>query len=467
MATLRSNAIRLAHTNPDLRPILLPLLQRYAAERDVVATPTAEEWSTLVDLVSMWVDEFFLLLRRHPIDETDIESAFAAAGIGPGVLGELETQVVPDAGRVAGPMADRVVALGGSVLKWLWDTLTHPFHAAWKLFNSKDYRKELKRYLLKALRREGGQTRHLWSVVRKVAAGGSVEPAELRKAALQFIDLFRTVAILAFVAHHFGPDLVNHPLQVLATMASPADEVLGILLDKPLQMASRAFLGQTQGFLPSSFYDKAAGRKTLMATGGQHIEVRDLPPVLQRELRSVGYGRRDIMVEPRDTYSPLGVSGDGYRAFVIAVDLATGQSKHLQGNWGGASVNSGPNQVDSDLRSYPLPFNTAVISGHEGGGHPVWAFIMVHKDNLQKLLPSGNVEHTEAELVALQIIKSIRSGARAEFFADKGLGPYKNTNPTLQSLASKGLVKLTGAGIQITTAGKNVVEANPRRDGIW
>jgi hypothetical protein len=198
------------------------------------------------------------------------------------------------------------------------------------------------------------------------------------------------------------------------------------------------------------------------ASGGQHVLVRDLPPILQDALRELGYHKRDILVEPRTNYQVGDGGGDGRRSFTMAVDLVTGQTKLEKGSWGGANINSPHNQVDLDTSVYPLPRNGAVIKGSEGGG-PTWATIYVHPDNILKVLPSGasEVEPTDKELVALQIVSGIKSGYRADSFQRNGLGPYSKENPILQGLAKKGWVKITATGVQITLEGKNLVNRHP------
>ncbi len=201
----------------------------------------------------------------------------------------------------------------------------------------------------------------------------------------------------------------------------------------------------------------------LKEAAGQYMEVRSLPQALIRALKEVGYGKRDIMVVGKTTYGVQRAGGDGMRGFTAVVDLTSGRTKVEYGSWGGANPFSPQNQVDMDRKEYPIPLNGAVISGTEGG-HSVYATIAAHPDNLQKLLPAGEGDaHSEQEVTALQIMSSLIPKARKEYFQRNHLGDYSAQNPLIQGLAKKGLVKVTGAGLQITMAGKNVVEAAPRR----
>ena len=190
-----------------------------------------------------------------------------------------------------------------------------------------------------------------------------------------------------------------------------------------------------------------------------HVAVKDLPQSVQRALKSVGYGRRDIRVEARPSISIQGAGGDGFREFAVILNLETGHSETLKGSWGGANPWNPRNQVDMDERQHTIPMNGAVIKGTEGGNRPVYAVLYVNPDNMAALLPAP-VDLTPQEDWALAIISGLKPSYRGEYFERRDLGAYNVQNPFVQSLIAKGLVQATGSGIQITTAGKNAV--NPR-----
>ena len=195
---------------------------------------------------------------------------------------------------------------------------------------------------------------------------------------------------------------------------------------------------------------------------GQYYDVKDLPDPLARALKAVKYGKKDIRVVPRSNYSVMGAGEDGFREFVVAVNLITGAWEVEKGSWGGANMFTS-NAVDLDARVRPLPPNGAIIKGSEGGGKPVHAVIYIHPDNLADVLPAGTEDPlTEDENKALQIVEHNRGTYRAEYFNRHGLGVYGRTNPVLLSLAKKGLLKLTGTGVVVTTQGKNLVGTLPR-----
>ena len=186
-----------------------------------------------------------------------------------------------------------------------------------------------------------------------------------------------------------------------------------------------------------------------------HVPVQDLPDSLRRVLRELKYGRRDIRIESRSTFSFGGAGGDGYRDFTAVVNMETGAHKIERGSWGGANAWSRPGLVDSDAGNHPIPDNGAVIKGTEGGGHPTYAYIIVGPQNVAQLIPE-RTELPADEREALNVVR-LKSGYRAEYFTRQGLGVYGPTNPLIVSLAKKGLVKVTATGIAITTAGKNAL----------
>lgn len=182
-----------------------------------------------------------------------------------------------------------------------------------------------------------------------------------------------------------------------------------------------------------------------------YIQVSSLPTTLQNALASVGFHRKDISVSAKERYDVACAGGDGMRGFTMAVNLATGEKQISHGSWGGANMFNPNNAVDLDTTSRELPEDFAIVKGHEGGS--VYASVYVHPSNLQKFLPAP-IEISEQERSALRCC-AYKSGYRAEAFNQAGLGIYGKSNPVIQSLAKKGLVKISGTGISLTTEGKN------------
>jgi len=189
---------------------------------------------------------------------------------------------------------------------------------------------------------------------------------------------------------------------------------------------------------------------------GQYVTVKELPDSIQKVLKQVKYGRRDIEVKPGTTYQMGGAGGDGSKEFIAAVNLETGKYKIEWGSWGGANMFNPRNPVDLDTKSRPIRKNMAVVSGNIGGG-PTWAYITVLPANLQQLLESGDEDDlSEDEVQAISMIVGYKPSYRKEEFPRKGLGEYGPKNPIILSLQKKGMVKINRAGaIQATTAGRN------------
>lgn len=206
----------------------------------------------------------------------------------------------------------------------------------------------------------------------------------------------------------------------------------------------------------------------------RYFKVKELPGTLQAALASVGYGRADIGIRTAETYSMRCSGGDGYRAFVVAVNLATGEAQRATGSWGGANMFNPRNPVDLDGQERPLPPGFAVISGHEGGGRPVYASVEVHPSTMAPLLPSAPAAELSAlEQTVLEVISGYTSAGRKnewERMAERVLpwtAPYaerqaaaKKMHADIASaqdrLVSLGLVKRAKNGaMTITTEGRN------------
>lgn len=180
---------------------------------------------------------------------------------------------------------------------------------------------------------------------------------------------------------------------------------------------------------------------------------RDLPPVLQSVLKEIGYNKRDISIVPRTSYSVQSLANDGEKAFTAMVNLRTGEYRVVWGSWGGEGFG---NAVDRDRTSRPIPDDGAVIQGSKGY-HGVWAQIYLNPQNLSAMLPAPT-DLTPVEKKALRIVKDYNSRGRREEFDYQGLGGYGASNPLIQSLLAKGLVKVTASGaVSLTLEGKNAL----------
>jgi hypothetical protein len=188
---------------------------------------------------------------------------------------------------------------------------------------------------------------------------------------------------------------------------------------------------------------------------GESVPVKQLPPGVQRGLKSVGYGKRDISVTPGTKAHVSDAGGDGQRGFFLAVDILTGQVlKEEQGSWGGPNPWS-RSEMDQADKDYPLRPGIAAIKGAKGGH--TYAHITYHPDDKASFVPeTASVAITPDEKKALNVISMV-SSYRADGWRREELpGSYSVQNPIVQSLIAKGLVKTNAGGaMQLTPAGKN------------
>lgn len=203
----------------------------------------------------------------------------------------------------------------------------------------------------------------------------------------------------------------------------------------------------------------AVAEEALSAAGNRML-VKDLPAAVQKALKSVGYGRRDIAVEAGETFSAAQGGGQGKKAFSTLVNLSNGDFKTTEGSWGGANIANPTNQTDLDTRVRPLPEGFAVIQGSYGGQDPTYATVRVHPKTMATItgpaLPAGPVNLSPKAMIALNAIGGLISSGRVNEFDREGLGRYGVDNPYVKELLAAGLVATNAKGaITITLAGKN------------
>jgi hypothetical protein len=194
--------------------------------------------------------------------------------------------------------------------------------------------------------------------------------------------------------------------------------------------------------------------KELVAFGGKHVAVRSLPVSIQNALRQLRYGRSDIEVVTANSYS-VAPAFEGSRAVSVTVDIWSGKTTDSQrGSWGGS--NPFESRPIDKVESTPIPADSVVIAG-ESGGRGTFLRIYGKPEEISIIMPADDkeVEISDSERKALNIIGGIKSGYRADRFRYDGLGEYNESNPLIQSLAAKGLIKVSRIGIQITTLGRN------------
>lgn len=194
-----------------------------------------------------------------------------------------------------------------------------------------------------------------------------------------------------------------------------------------------------------------------------YVETKTLPPTILAALQTVNFNRPTIGVYVRDTECMSSCSGDGMRGFTVLLDIDSGRAESWYGSWGGSNpFNVSP--VDGDTSMRPLPPNGCVISGHEGGGKPVYATLTIHPSRAIKLLPAAGDELSERQKELMAVLARFNSRGRADWFARYG----KASDSELSELESRGFIKRNKAGaVTVTATGRNVAPSDAylyRRD---
>lgn len=182
-----------------------------------------------------------------------------------------------------------------------------------------------------------------------------------------------------------------------------------------------------------------------------YIATKALPATMQNALASVGYHRKDIAVSAKERVSIQCFGGDGYRAFAIILNYATGEHQTLWGSWGGPNAFNPQNRVDTDSQEHEIPVNGAVILGRIGGDQPVSASIYVRPDAITAMLPPAPTV-TDEEKQILAAYRGLKSGP----YRQEAIARVKDSAKLIDSLVERGFLKRSkNKAIQLTTEGRN------------
>ena len=132
--------------------------------------------------------------------------------------------------------------------------IVHPFLSLGKLVKSSAFRQEVKNAFKRALRHEVRATKHMLSVAGRLARGEEVKPQERKAAMHQLVDVLTKALLLYFAGPHVAHLFQSGLWRALGALLSPLDEIIVILLDKPLRAATRKLLSADIGLMPSGFY---------------------------------------------------------------------------------------------------------------------------------------------------------------------------------------------------------------------
>jgi hypothetical protein len=184
------------------------------------------------------------------------------------------------------------------------------------------------------------------------------------------------------------------------------------------------------------------------------IETSQLPEAVRTALARVSYGRRDVEVRIARDLVMSSASSRGRRAFVLVVNLSTGEVDGRYGSWGGENPFCPTNPVDRDQKAYRLPPNGVVVLGSQG--YPqTFLTLYVSPDLMDKtMLPPAAEELTREELDGIYAHACVKGGAyRREELRRRGVRAE-----TLADLVRRGYLSENRAGArQVTTAGRNAL----------
>jgi hypothetical protein len=182
-----------------------------------------------------------------------------------------------------------------------------------------------------------------------------------------------------------------------------------------------------------------------------YVNVRDLPEVLSSALSTCSYAKPNVQILIKEKESVQGAGMQGYRSFAMIVNMSTGESKQLQGSWGGSNPFNPTNVVDNNDQVYVIPKDMAIILGFTGGSSGIThATITFSPHNILPILTCApDVSNEEQKLLA--IMRGYKPAYRK---------PYLDAKKELvNSLVERGYIKRASNGaLSLTVSGKNACE---------
>lgn len=189
------------------------------------------------------------------------------------------------------------------------------------------------------------------------------------------------------------------------------------------------------------------------------IEIRELPEPVRAALKRVEYGRADVEVKVVRELVMSSAGSRGRRAFVLMVNLSTGEIAGEYGSWGGENMFCPRNPVDRDQKTYQLPPNGVVVLGSQG--YPqTFLTLYVSPDLMDKtMLPPATEELTREELTREELDGLYAHGCiKGGEYRREELRRRKVQPSTINRLITRGYLKENRAGArQITTTGRNAL----------
>jgi hypothetical protein len=191
------------------------------------------------------------------------------------------------------------------------------------------------------------------------------------------------------------------------------------------------------------------------------VQTKQLPQALQSTLKALGYHKKDISLQAKDSISPQIMGNQGQRGFFSTVNLETGETTKRLGSWGGSNVFCPTNQVDLDEQNYAIPVNVVCIKGTEGYPN-VSASLYARPETLAPLLPQTPTI-TDKQAAILVAFRGLKSGP----YRQEELARLDATSEDLNSLVGLGMLKRSSNGATaITIEGKNATQGKRSPSGL-
>jgi hypothetical protein len=190
-----------------------------------------EDLGALADhFADAFVDE---IAQLNLFDERRVSQALASNGL----RAEDINSLAP--GKTAGPS---IRALGGLILRGLWQVLIRPFLVLGKFVRSSKFREDIRREFRKALRQEVRASRHMADVAARWARGGDIHPEEFKAARHQAVRILTKVVLVYFAAPAVTGLFAGGIWAAVSRLWFPAEEILVVLLDRPLRAVAHRLL---------------------------------------------------------------------------------------------------------------------------------------------------------------------------------------------------------------------------------
>jgi hypothetical protein len=207
-----------------------------------------EDQAAFEAMVDHWADIFLDELADNvQIDDKDVEGLLRSQGVSAEDINDV-------VGMKQAGLGNLVKALGGWIAHNVWHMIVGPFIGIKKLIVSPKFRSEVKTSFKRALNHEVRSTKHMIDVAGRLARGEEVNPQEKKTAMRQLVDILTKAVLVYFAGPHIAHLFAGGIWKALAALLSPLDEIVIILLDKPIRAAAQKLLSADIGLLPSGFY---------------------------------------------------------------------------------------------------------------------------------------------------------------------------------------------------------------------